>query len=218
MSRYCSQCGKSRKACICAWIESLTPNVELVILQHPSEQHRPLGTARILSLSLTNCRCLVGEDFSADDALNQLLSDADVDHYVLYPNEHSRLVSDVFANRAAWQRASHGAPLLRARKIRVFLLDGTWKKAYKMWQLASNLHALPSLHLPDDLKGDYRIRKAPTDNSLSTVEAGYHLLQLLEPEQDFSALLRTFERMIEFQIAQMPAGVYHSNYAQKPQT
>ncbi|TXZ86027.1 DTW domain-containing protein, partial [Vibrio cholerae] len=35
--------------------------------------------ARILSLSLANCRLLVGEDFREHDELNQLLAEPDVD-------------------------------------------------------------------------------------------------------------------------------------------
>ncbi|MEF1187103.1 DTW domain-containing protein, partial [Vibrio sinaloensis] len=94
----------------------------------------------------------------------------------------------------------------------IILLDGTWKKAYKMWQLSSNLQTLPLIRLPENLQGNYRIRKAPSDNSLSTVEAGYHILQLLEPEADFSPLISAFSQMIEFQIKQMPPGVFEKNY------
>lgn len=200
MSRYCSECGKSRKACICPWIESLSSNVELVILQHTSEQHRPMGTARILSLSLSSCRCWVGEDFSQHTALNALLREPDVDHYVLYPAPDSVSIEALPSTQ------------FTGRRQRVILLDGTWKKAYKMWQLATNLHSLPSIHLPEHLQGEYRIRKAPNENSLSTVEAGYHLLSLLEPQRNFSPLLTPFRKMIDFQIAHMPDGVYQNNY------
>ncbi len=92
--------------------------------------------------------------------------------------------------------------------MRVILIDGTWRKAYKIWQLSSNLHTLPSIHLPEGLKGQYLIRKAPSENSLSTVEAGYHMLSILEPERDFSPLLTAFEKMIQFQIDQMPKEVF----------
>ncbi|MCG9578300.1 DTW domain-containing protein [Vibrio tubiashii] len=200
MSRYCSQCGKSLKACICEWIQSLTSNVELVILQHHSETNRPMGTARILKLSLANSYCFEGEDFSAHDKLNQLLNDESYHHFVLYPGEGSVSHTQVAEKLSAEQ------------KVRVILLDGTWKKAYKMWQLSTNLHALPLIHLPDDLQGNYRIRKAPSDNSLSTVEAGYHILSLLEPEIDFLPLIDAFNQMIEFQIQQMPPGVFEKNY------
>ncbi|EIT7125424.1 DTW domain-containing protein [Vibrio parahaemolyticus] len=165
MSRYCSQCGKSRKACICQWIVPLASGVELIILQHTSEAHQ---------------------------------------HFILYPSEQSQCLSDIACTESE-----------RTRKTRLILLDGTWKKAYKMWQLSTNLHALTTVKLPEDLQGHYTIRKAPSDNSLSTVEAGFYALSLLEPDNDFSPLLNAFDRMIEFQIAQMPPGVFEKNYLNK---
>ena len=200
MSRYCSQCGKSLKACICEWIQSLPSKVELVILQHPSETNRPMGTARILSLSLANSHYFVDENFTEHESLNQLLNDTSYQHFVLYPGETSVAHTEV------------AQKLEKDERIRVILLDGTWKKAYKMWLLSKNLHALPLVRLPENLQGNYRIRKAPSDNSLSTVEAGYHILSLLEPEQDFSPLVEAFNQMIEFQIKQMPPGVFEKNY------
>ncbi|MGI9897495.1 tRNA-uridine aminocarboxypropyltransferase [Vibrio natriegens] len=201
MSRYCSQCGKSRKACICSWIVPLESEVELIILQHSSEEHRPLGTARILKLSLDNCTCLIGEDFSQDESLNNLLADGDYEHLILYPSEQSVCLSEVEEEKR-----------INNKKIRLLLLDGTWKKAYKMWQLSTNLHDLPTVKLPANLQGGYTIRKAPSQNSLSTVEAGFYALSILEPQQNFTPLLNVFEKMIEFQIAQMPPGVFEKNY------
>lgn len=199
MSRYCSKCGKAKKACICRWIQSLASNVELVILQHPSEQNKPLGTARILQLSLENSQIIIGENFSDNEQLNQLLKESDTSHYLLFPNECSTAFSKIaLANPA--------------KKLRVILIDGTWRKAYKIWQLSTNLHCLPSIRLPDDIKGKYTIRKAPTENSVSTVEAGYHLLSMLDSEHDFKPLLTAFENMIQFQIKQMPEGVFDNNY------
>ncbi|CDT85047.1 putative DTW domain protein [Vibrio coralliirubri] len=185
------------KACICQWVTPLESNVELIILQHPSEEHRPMGTARILSLSLNNSVTFVGEDFSDNDQLNALLCDEQYQHVILYPSENSVSVESATSPN---------------KKLRVILLDGTWKKAFKMWQVSSNLHALNTVHLPKDLKGNYRIRKAPSENSLSTVEAGYHLLSLLESDGDFSPLLTAFDQMIQFQINQMPPGVFEKNY------
>lgn len=156
-----------------------------------------MGTARILSLSLNNSVTLVGEDFSDNEQLNALLANEHYQHVILYPSENSVSVE------------SATCP---SKKLRVILLDGTWKKAFKMWQVSSNLHVLSTVHLPKDLKGNYRIRKAPSENSLSTVEAGYHLLSLLESNGDFSPLLTAFDQMIQFQINQMPPGVFEKNY------
>ncbi|MEZ9058759.1 tRNA-uridine aminocarboxypropyltransferase [Vibrio pelagius] len=203
MSRYCPQCRKALKACICQWITPLESDVELIILQHPSEEHRPMGTARILSLSLKNSVTFIGEDFSEHEELNLLLRDPNYQHAILYPGESSVSVEQLS------ESSLNGTA---KPKLRIILLDGTWKKAFKMWQVSSNLQQLATVHLPKDLKGNYRIRKAPSENSLSTVEAGYHLLSLLQPHHEFAPLLAAFDRMIQFQIDQMPPGVFEKNY------
>lgn len=157
-----------------------------------------MGTARILTLSLPSSHYFEGENFSEHSELNQLLSESGVRHFVLYPGEGAI--------------EACGSMMRESEKIRVILLDGTWKKAFKMWQLSTNLHALPLLRLPHELKGNYRIRKAPSDNALSTVEAGYNILSIMQPNNDFSPLIDAFEQMIQFQIDQMPAGVFEKNY------
>lgn len=156
-----------------------------------------MGTAKILALSLANCVTFVGEDFSEHLELNRLLSEEHVEHFVLYPSDSSQGIEAVCGAK---------------KKVRVILLDGTWKKAFKIWQVSSNLHHLPALHLPKDLKGNYRIRKAPSENSLSTVEAGFHLLSAFEQGEDYSPLMTAFDKMIQFQIDQMPPGIFEKNY------
>lgn len=162
-----------------------------------------MGTARILSLSLENSVTFIGEDFSEHEELNLLLSDPNYQYAILYPGESSVSVEQLS------ESSLNGTD---KPKRRIILLDGTWKKAFKMWQVSSNLQQLVTVHLPKDLKGNYRIRKAPSENSLSTVEAGYHLLSLLQPHHEFAPLLSAFDRMIQFQIDQMPPGVFEKNY------
>ena len=205
MIRFCLQCLKTKKACICEWITPISTEVELIILQHPTEAKRPLGTAKILSLSLVNCRTFIGENFTDHTELNTLLADEKYQHQVLFLDGTSQAISSS-SNQTK-------------QKQRVILLDGTWKKAYKMWQLSTNLHSLPKVHLDTELSGNYRVRKAPKDNALSTAEAGYHVLSQLDSESaetkeldKFGSILTAFDNMIEFHISQMPEGVYQKNY------
>ncbi|MBB1312553.1 MULTISPECIES: tRNA-uridine aminocarboxypropyltransferase [Aliivibrio] len=205
MIRFCLQCLKTKKACICEWITPITTDVELIILQHPTEAKRPLGTAKILSLSLANCRTFIGENFTEHNELNQLLAQDDYLHQVLFLDNESKAIN--------------GQKIDSDQKQRIILLDGTWKKAYKMWQLSTNLHGLPKVHLDTELSGNYRVRKAPKDNALSTAEAGYHVLSqldldgsIVEDGDKFDSILIAFDNMIEFHISQMPEGVYQKNY------
>ncbi|MBD1558004.1 DTW domain-containing protein [Vibrio sp. S9_S30] len=206
--RYCQHCGKAKKMCICHTIQNLHSEVELIILQHPDEVHRAMGTARILNLSLDSCRILVGENFTENAELNTLLQDDSYIHWVLFPNEKSVPVTQLSSAHLGNTLGSRS----EMKKIRVLLIDGTWKKAYKIWRLSENLHCLLSVALPDSLKGNYRIRKAPSSNSLSTVEAGFHLLNILEPSQDFTPLIESFNQMVDRQFKHIPSHIRTQNY------
>ena len=200
MSRYCERCKKATKACICQWIQQLDAKTELWILQHPSEVKRAIGTARILTLSLANAKLWVGEDFSQHEEINRLLSETDRQAWVVYPGEGAVPISSLCGKNS--QQATK-------TKRTLILLDGTWKKAYKIWQLSSNLKQLPTVSLDNVDQGNYRIRKSPKSQGVSTVEAGYLALTALEGEGDtFAPLIEAFNQMIEFQIQQMPEGVF----------
>ena len=203
-SRYCPQCGKANKACICPFIQRIESDIPVIVLQHPSEVKKPIGTARILSLSLPNCQLIVGEDFSDNDELNHLL-DSDVQYALLYPAETSKPIGD-------WQSQNTGDKKQRG----LVLLDGTWRKAFKMYQLSTNLQALPCLKLNHIQNGNYRIRKSPIEGGLSTVEAGFYALSSIAGDsKPLEPLMNAFNQMIEFQIKQMPPGVFEQHYGGK---
>jgi len=200
MSRYCSDCGKAKKACICAEIKPIEAKTEVIILQHPTEVKQAKGTAKILSLSLANSRFFVGEDFTDHAQLNALLQQQNYATLLLYPAENSV------------ELARSTLPEQEARPIRLIVIDGTWKKAFKIYTLSKNLHSLQACKLPASVSGSYTIRKAPDSNSLSTVEAGYHALSLLEPGVDFQPLIDTFDYMKRFYLNQVPATLVNKHY------
>ncbi len=201
MSRYCPVCGKAKSACLCPWITPIKTDIELCVLQHSSEVKKAIGTARILSLSLPNAQLFIGEDFSEHVELNAILKDSNRHCALLYPSEAAISIAD-------WQNTQFDSKINT-----IILLDGTWKKAFKIWQLSKNLQALPSIRLDEGLIGQYRIRKSPKSDGLSTVEAGFHVLSALtkQPEK-FQPLLTAFDRLIQFQIDQMPRGVFEKHY------
>ncbi|WP_413112012.1 tRNA-uridine aminocarboxypropyltransferase [Thaumasiovibrio sp. DFM-14] len=202
MRQYCPRCNKALKACICQWIQPVDTKTELLILQHPTEVKRAIGTARILDLSLATCQVMVGEDFTEHEGLNQALTRDDIDWYLLYPGEFATPASQLVTQSQ--------------RNIGFILLDGTWKKAYKIMQLSSNLHALPCCFLDDVLPGRYRIRKTSKQTGVSTVEAGYFALRAVEPSNNgLDALLVPFDKMIDYQLQQMTPDVARRNYSER---
>ncbi|NEV80800.1 DTW domain-containing protein, partial [Rhodopseudomonas sp. BR0C11] len=50
----CERCGKALPLCICDTVEPIASRIQLLILQHPQEQERALGTARLTAQHFKN--------------------------------------------------------------------------------------------------------------------------------------------------------------------
>lgn len=193
----CQRCLKALPACICATIKTIENQHFLHILQDPSEEKKAVGTARILALSLTNSKICVGEQFDASlFALDNT--------YLLFPDD-SAVPAEQLCNSENINSDSQ-----------FILLDGSWKKAYKLLMSNPFLQSLPKVAIKNESKSAYRIRKSPREDGLATVEAGYYLLSQLENNSEkFKPLLESFAYMIDYQIAQIPADIYQKHYLDK---
>lgn len=175
--RLCTKCDRPVGACICAFIIKTNNKIPVLVLQHPSEVKQTKGTVALLKRSLTSCQVLVGEDFSESYDLNERLAT----HHtlLLYPGEQSKILS-----LSATKNESENINSLGGKPPLLIILDGTWKKAYRMFMLSKNLHSLAQVCLPDYLahNGQYLIRKVAKKNALSSLEATCYALALLEGE------------------------------------
>ncbi|QWL66237.1 tRNA-uridine aminocarboxypropyltransferase [Aeromonas jandaei] len=186
-SRYCTRCTRALKACLCEYIVPLENRTPLYILQHPNEVAHPKGTAALLAASLQQAEIRVGEDFSRDTWLNDLLADPSLRCYLLWPDEEAISPAELRGQMASVSPA--------ATAVAFILLDGTWRKAFRMLQSNPALARLPRIGL-GAIAGQYAIRKKPFPEALSTIEAGYHLLSQWEGEPErYAPLLTLFERL-----------------------
>ncbi len=186
-SRYCTRCTRALKACLCEYIVPLENRTPLYILQHPYEVAHPKGTAALLAASLQQAEIRVGEDFSRDTWLNDLLADPSLRCYLLWPDEEAISPAELREQMAS---VSSGATA-----VAFILLDGTWRKAFRMLQSNPALARLPRIGL-GAIAGQYAIRKKPFPEALSTIEAGSHLLSQWEGEPErYAPLLTLFERL-----------------------
>lgn len=162
---YCPGCNYPLSVCLCDAVTPLDNSVSVTILQHPSEQHHAKNTARLLALGLHQCQIICGENADDFSLLRQQVLATPREWAVLYPAEKSRQLD---ADTAGMSVIKH-----------LLLLDGTWKKTYKLWQLNCWLHTLPCWQLKVDNPGIYQ-RKAKWAGSLSTLECAAFALNKLE--------------------------------------
>jgi len=195
----CLACGRAQVACLCHTITPLDNQLALVILQHPSEVKHAKGTAKILELSLTRCDTLIGEDFSQDPCFNQLFSSPANKLLLLYPNDNAMSPQQFAADIAASSQ-------FNLTDHTVLVIDGSWKKAYKIFCLNPRLAQIPCIGIDVCNDSNYRIRKSSRSDSLSTLEACHALLTQVEGDK-FSPLLTSFDYMVDFQLRAMPKEV-----------
>jgi len=218
MSRtLCQQCQRPKIACICDFICKIDNRTSVLVLQHPSEIKQTKGTVALLSRSLSNCQVLVGENFSQHDELNTMLAQHQA--LLLYPSAQAQVLS--FTNNELDNSDIKHDKKSQLPKL-LIILDGTWKKAYRMFMLSSNLQALKQVCLPNTLanSGQYLIRKVAKKNALSSLEACCFALALLDSELDekevnvakllvdcglYQGLLNKFAQFNQFQLSFRPS-------------
>ena len=200
----CPYCMKAMPACICKYITEINNQHFIHILQHPSEEKKAIGTAKILNLSLARSKMTTAEVFDENEFdLNNC--------YLIFPDDSAIPAEQLTDSKTT----------IINEETQFILLDGSWKKAYKLLMLNPFLQTLPKVSFNTNKKSDYRIRKSPREDGLSTVEAGYYLLSQLEASQNkneddkFKPLLTAFSAMIDYQISQMPKDVYQRHYLDK---
>jgi DTW domain-containing protein len=198
----CATCLRPKITCICHLVSTVPTDIEVLILQHPLEVSETKGTVRLLHLSLTNSRILIGEVFAEDllhSTKNALLL------YPTSPEDHSLGISAPAVFDSVW--------LKDLKNIQLIIIDGTWRKSRKILCKNPYLQTLPRLPLTNLPAGQYTIRKARKPHQLSTFEAAIAALAQLEKniakfvqlEQSFIA----FNAMLTAQLKRQTPNTKH---------
>lgn len=144
-----------------------------------------IGTARMASLCLPNSELHVGVRWDGTPALARALGDPTRPAALLYPGPGA---IDIMAEPPA-------TPLT------LVVVDGTWAQAKKVVRTNPGLAALPRYSFVPPVPSEYRIRREPRQDYVSTIEALVHVLGALEGDvHRFVPLLVPFRAMIDTQI------------------
>ncbi len=181
----CARCRRPKSVCYCAALPALETTTRVVILQHPRERDMPIGTARMASLCLAGAELHVGMRWGEHAGLARALADPARPPILLYPGRDAR---DVL-------REPPAGP------VTLVVVDGTWSQAKTIVRDNPILQTLPRYAFATPEPSRYRIRKEPSAEYVSTIEALMHVLGVLEgaPEK-FRALLAPLDAMVEAQL------------------
>src|SRR3954454_10069824 len=197
----CPHCGKPRPLCICDSITPIENRVSLLILQHPQEQDRALGTARFTARHFKNAIVKIGLSWpSLSKALGRPVHDPSR-WAVLYLGSAKvadlGTKSDIVAINRKGEVEDHQRAILKDI-VGIVLLDGTWSQAKALWWRNAWMLKCQRVILGPKRPSRYGVlRREPRRDGLSTIEAAAMLLGSLENRPDIEAALNgSFERML----------------------
>ncbi len=171
--------------CVCQLLRPVANRTKVSIVQHPRERFHPLNTARIAEGCLERVQVLRGE---LKDLAAKLRAGAIAPHaWLLFPSPNAAPLE---------ARSDVDGP------AEIVVLDGTWHHAAALLRDLPALRELRPVRLTPQAPSEYRIRREPRAEYLSTVESIAHVLTLLEPETaGIEQLRKAFRAMIDRNVA-----------------
>ena len=196
----CPRCLKPAALCVCEGVTPIDNNVGLLVLQHPQEQDRLLGTARLATLNLTNSAFRIGLSWpSLAKALGRPANPAEWAILHLGSAKSSDLPKDrelVVLDKKGVAIPDQDRALVGVKGIVIF--DGTWSQAKTLWWRNAWVLKAKRLVLNPRRSSLYaELRREPRREGLSTIEAAALTLSRIEQRPEIETVLRaSFVRML----------------------
>lgn len=181
----CHTCGRPQRACYCEHVTPITTRTKIIILQHPRESRVAINTARIARLCLPQAELLVGTGWGDDSQLAKQLQNPAREPFLLYPGPGARDISELHTNKP----------------VTLVVIDGTWSQSRAVVRNSPALGRLPRYAFVPERESEYRIRREPRPDFVSTIEALVNVLGRLEGDKGVSTLLQPFRAMVDFQLS-----------------
>lgn len=172
----CPRCALKPALCICERLPRLATRTHVCFVTHKLEDQKSTNTGRLARAVLSNTSlCLFGNDLPALPRLP-------------WPTDHRPVV--LFPQRGA---PEVGPALLDdERPLALVVLDGTWRQANR-WRKRFLVERVPFAVPPPGGPGRYRLRTAPGEQGLCTIEAVARALGALEGSAVEHALVDALE-------------------------
>ncbi|MAA70544.1 MAG: DTW domain-containing protein [Bermanella sp.] len=158
--------------------------VHICLLMHKEESYKPSNTGRLIEHVLPDySHRFYWHRTQPDPEFIRLLKNPKFQPYIIFPGDRGGYEERVV------ERAKEDDG-----KIPLFIiLDGSWRQAGRMFRLSGYLQSLPVLPLNTQRHSQYKLRKAPDEFHLCTVEVAIELLIQHGQEQAGNALSAYFD-------------------------
>ncbi|MCB5162156.1 tRNA-uridine aminocarboxypropyltransferase [Marinomonas algarum] len=193
---YCENCHFLSVMCVCPWRPKLATPLQILVLQDPKERRHAKNTVSLLSLALPSVRCIVIEN---EQIMVHTLESLDrIRWRLVFPSDNALSIESL--------------PASDKRQIEgLIFLDATWRKAKKWYFSYAILQSFQSVCFSFAPAGEYRIRKSPSTQALSTLEACAYAIEQVS-NNDMQPLRRFMQQAQQWQWRQQPSEHQHNTH------
>ncbi len=188
----CPLCLKPMSLSVCDEVVPIENRVSLLILQHPQEQDKLMGTARLAAVSLTNATFKVGLSWAS--LAKALGRPADPKRWAILhlgsarPSDFPEGREVVVLDKKGHAVADQDEELAHIQGVVVF--DGTWSQAKTLWWRNAWVLKGKRVALNPRRPSLYgNLRREPRREGLSTIEAAGLLISRLEKKPEIEKRL-----------------------------
>src|SRR5260221_2786652 len=197
----CPRCLKPLPLCICDAVEPIENRIGFLILHHPQEQDRALGTARLRVMHFRDATLKIG--LSWPSLTNAVGRPVDPQRWAVLYLGSARAAQlapgreIVVLDRKGAALADQDAALADIQGVVV--LDGTWSQAKTLWWRNPWMLKCRRVVLGPSRPSRYgKLRREPRRDGLATIEAAALLLSRIEGRPEIALTLhKNFEQMLE---------------------
>ncbi|MCO5142304.1 MAG: DTW domain-containing protein [Oligoflexia bacterium] len=177
-------------------VQELDNTIKVIVLQHPQEPDKVLGSAPLIIRALKKSDLRIGLSWRS---LKSVAGEEAIpsEWAVVYLGSKKDSVS---VKSTISYLSKKGEPIDAPMNLKgVILLDGTWSQAKTLWWRNAWLTKLVRICIHPDRPSLYgKLRKEPRREAVSSVEAIAYVLRELDTsgESLYSSLNQAFERML----------------------
>lgn len=180
----CEYCRLNFHFCVCSSLSATRSRTLVSLIVHVSELKLTSNTAQFVEKILPQSseifiRGRVNEPFNAEPILTRSGRPL-----FLFPDENSVELNEDF-------REKFPGP------YHLIVPDGSWNQAKRVKKREAHFDAVPTVRLPKGLVGEYKLRKAPQPDWVSTYEAVAYSLGVLDGHECQEHMLKFFRKWVQ---------------------
>lgn len=180
----CNGCKLNNGLCICAVIKPFEISGNISLIVHVRELKLTSNTAHFVEKLLPNNAQIFIRGRWNDNFEAAPVMESKGRPLFLYPHEDAEELNEDF-------KAKYPGP------YHLIVPDGSWQQARKVRKREAIFNDVPAVKLPPGIFGEYKLRRAPQPEWVSTFEATAHALGVLEGEEVRDKMMNFFRHWVK---------------------